>query len=182
MSKGFTERKNIFFIGGFAHTPNIDAVKYFIKDILPYVIKKLPDVKFIIVGSNIPSEILSLANENVIVKGFVKNIEPLFSDCKLMIVPLRYGAGVKGKITQCLSYGLPLVTTSIGAESTEIIDGQSGMISDLPEEFAEKIIALYSKQTLWENISKNSLLLSSKFSPENALESLKIGISTILND
>ncbi|MEE8428146.1 MAG: glycosyltransferase, partial [Gammaproteobacteria bacterium] len=110
------DRRGIVFIGGFNHPPNIDAVKHFVKDIFPIIRKELSGVKFFVVGSNPPKNISSLASEDVIVTGYVPDISCCFNQCMLSVAPLRYGAGVKGKINTSMSYGVPVVTTIIGAE------------------------------------------------------------------
>jgi len=155
--KPFSERKHILFVGGFAHLPNVDAVTFFVREIFPQVKQRIKDVRFYIVGGDTPKEVLSLQNENVIVIGHVRNLLPYFENCKLSVAPLRYGAGIKGKINQSMSYGVPVVTTSVGAEGMELIDGENALIADDPDEFAEKLVLLYNDENLWSKLSKNSI-------------------------
>uniref|UniRef100_A0A7V3ZYC5 Glycosyltransferase n=1 Tax=candidate division WOR-3 bacterium TaxID=2052148 RepID=A0A7V3ZYC5_UNCW3 len=153
----FDSRRDIMFLGGFAHPPNIDAVQWFVKEIFPIVKQQLPEVRFFIVGSNPPKEVTSLKSEDIIVTGYVKDLKPYFESCRVFVAPLRYGAGVKGKIGEAMAHGLPVVTTSIGAEGMGLIDGENALIADNPKEFAEKVIRLYKDNELWEKISKKSI-------------------------
>ncbi len=156
-SNGFEERKDIVFIGGFLHKPNADAVKYFVEEMWPLISDELSDCKFLVVGSNIPEEIQALESNSIEVVGFVPDLTETFSNCKLTIAPLRFGAGIKGKVVTSMSYGVPCVATSIGAEGMGLTDHENIMISDNPEEFANKVRKLYSDDQLWEKVSKNCL-------------------------
>lgn len=155
--RSFSERRGILFIGGFDHPPNVDAVTFFVKQILPLVKVGLPDVRFYVAGSNPVREILHLRSDDVIVSGYVRDLTPYLESCKLSVAPMRYGAGVKGKINQSMSHGLPVVTTSIGAEGTEAIDGEDILIADLPVVFAQKVVLLYGDENLWRQLSENSI-------------------------
>jgi glycosyltransferase involved in cell wall biosynthesis len=155
--KPFQERKDILFIGGFHHPPNIDAVLFFANEIFPIIKKNLVDVKFYIIGSEPTPEILSLNSQDIIVTGYVKDVKPYFENSRVFVAPLRYGAGIKGKINQSSSYGLPVVTTSIGAEGMYLIDEKDALIADTPEMFANKVIELYNNEDLWCKLSKSSI-------------------------
>lgn len=157
LEKPFNERKDILFIGGFKHKPNIDAVFYFAKEIFPIIKERINDMRFYVVGSNPPPELFELQSMDIIITGYVKDIEPFFENCKLSVAPLRYGAGIKGKITQSMSLGLPVVTTSIGAEGMKGVDGEVCLIADTPEDFAEKLVRLYSDEHLWQSIRGNAI-------------------------
>ena len=94
--KDIHERKDIMFVGGFAHAPNADAVKWFVQEIFPKILKAYPDIKFYIMGSNPPEEILAMNSDSIIVKGFVtdEELDTFYRKCRLDVVPLRYGAGM----------------------------------------------------------------------------------------
>ncbi|MEM3896273.1 MAG: glycosyltransferase [Archaeoglobaceae archaeon] len=170
-TKGFSEREGIMFLGGFNHLPNVDGVKWFVKEIFPEIKKHLPDVRFYVVGSDPPKEITSLKNPDIIVTGYVKDLEPYLENSRVFVAPLRYGAGVKGKINMAMSHGLPVVTTSIGAEGMHLIDGENALIADNPKDFAEKVVELYTDEELWKKLSKNSIEHTKKyFSYERAKE------------
>lgn len=153
----FSKRRDILFIGGFTHEPNEDCVLWFVEHIFPLIKRELSNIKFYIVGSNPSSKILQLKSSNIIVTGYVKNVTPLFLKTKVFICPLRFGAGVKGKILHSMSFGLPVVSTSIGAEGMDVKNGENIMIVDQPEEFAKQTLTLYTDEDLWLKLSKNSL-------------------------
>ena len=155
--KGFSERRDIMFVGGFVHPPNGDAVEWFAREIFPLIREKIPAIKFYVVGNEPPREITRLNSSDIIVTGYVEDLTPYFKNCKLFVSPLRYGAGVKGKINQSMSYGLPVVTTSIGAEGIGLTDSENALIADNPEEFAEKVALLYNDEELWNRLSENSI-------------------------
>ena len=149
---GFHSRKNIVFIGGFKHAPNEDAVHYFVSEIFPLVRRELHGVEFWVVGSHVPPSVLKLAAPDVVIKGFVPQVEPIFDACRLSVAPLRYGAGVKGKITQSLAYGLPAVATPVAAEGLELIGGEHLLVATDPGEFAQHVIHLYRDEATWTRI------------------------------
>jgi len=155
--KGFSDRKDIVFVGGYRHTPNIDAVKYFTAEIMPIIRSRLPDVRFHIVGSNPPPDILALSAIDVVVHGFVEDINLLFDQMRVSVAPLRFGAGIKGKIGSAMAVGLPVVATSIAAEGMFLTDGENILVADTPADFAEAVIRLYEDETLWSGLSRASI-------------------------
>jgi len=176
----FESRKNMLFLAGFQHTPNIDSAKYLVQDIWPLIKQQLPESKLYIVGSNPPDDVKNLATDDIIVTGFVRDLSPYYKECKVMLAPLRYGAGVKGKITQSLAMGLPVVTTSIGGEGINLVDGKHCLTADNPEEFAKKAVKVYGDKDLWNNLSQNGLSIAKEFSPEKARAILSAMISSII--
>ncbi|MEE8402457.1 MAG: glycosyltransferase family 4 protein, partial [Candidatus Hydrothermarchaeaceae archaeon] len=170
----FSERSDMMFLGGFSHLPNVDAVKWFVEEIFPVIKREIPDAKFYVVGVDPPPEIQSLGSDDVIVTGYVKDLVPYFEKCRVFVSPLRYGAGVKGKINRSMSHGVPVVTTSIGAEGMELVDGEDTLIADEPAEFAEKVVTIYKNEELWGKLSRNSLKnVQEYYSYETAREQLK---------
>jgi len=149
----FEERDDLIFIGGYEHRPNVDAVTYFLNEIFPLVLEELPAVKFFIVGSKPPEEILSLASDHVIVLGFVPDISDLMSRVKISVNPLRYGAGVKGKVITSMSYGIPCIGTSIAVEGMGLTNQKNVLIADTPQTSLDAIVQLYRDKVLWEKIS-----------------------------
>ncbi len=153
----FKARKDIMFIGSFLHQPNEDAVLFFVKEVFPFIKKEIPDIKFYVVGSDPLESILRLESESIKVTGYVKDVSPYFENCRVFVAPLRYGAGMKGKIGQSMAYGLPVVTTTIGAEGIGLKNKLNSLIADNPVDFAEAVIKLYSDENLWNIISNNSI-------------------------
>jgi O-antigen biosynthesis protein len=153
----FEKRSGVMFLGGYRHTPNIDAVHYFLDEIWPIVELRIPDAVFYVVGSNLPDNIKVRAANNVIMVGFVDDLRPMMDRCRMSVVPLRYGAGTKGKLAMSLAYGLPAVTTSIGAEGMGLIDGDCVYVADSPQAFADRIVDLYRNQETWKTMSFQSV-------------------------
>lgn len=150
-------RKDFVFIGGFEHPPNVDAMRWFCREIIPLIAKEIPETRLHIVGSKITPEVCALASERVIVHGYVQEVMPFFETCLLSIAPLRYGAGVKGKINQSMSLGLPVVATSMGIEGMHLEHERNILVADTAEEFAAQVIRLHQDVALWEQLSKNGL-------------------------
>ncbi len=152
---GYDDRRHLLFVGGFGHDPNIDAVFYFVETILPLIVERLPNVLFQVVGSNVPASIRDLAGTNVQVVGFVPDVEPLLDTARVSVAPLRFGAGVKGKVNQSMAFGVPTVVTSIAAEGMHLVHEESAMIAEDPASFADAVVRLWTSKPLWERLSKN---------------------------
>lgn len=176
-ASGFNDRKDIVFVGNYAHLPNRDAIKWFVHDIFPTLTKKLSDVNLVVVGANMPDELAKeLKQKNVVIRGFVSDEElaDILTKSRVFIAPLRYGAGVKGKIGQAVEYGLPVVTTGIGSEGMHLLHDTSCLEANSAEEFTESITKLYDNKTLWNKIQKNAKQsLETHFSMDVATKSLK---------
>ena len=170
----FAERRDMLFIGGFTHEPNVDAVHYFVSDVLPFITRRLGNVRLRIVGSDMPPAVLALKSGDVDPVGYVADVDPLFEQARVFVAPLRHGAGMKGKVGHALSYGLPVVTTSIGAEGFGLVGGENALISDDPKEFAEMVVRAYSDETLWNRLSTGGRdLIKSRFSEDAASVTLR---------
>ncbi|MBU2025435.1 glycosyltransferase, partial [Patescibacteria group bacterium] len=166
-------RSGVFFVGS-KHPPNIDGIKWFYEKVWPLVKKNNPDIVVKVAGNGLDKALSGLASKNFQILGFVKDLDPFFKSSKIFISPLRYGAGIKGKILLAMSYGLPVVTTSIGAEGIGLKNNKSALIADSPQEFAEKIKRLYTDQELWKKVSKNSLaLIRENYSEKKAQERIR---------
>jgi len=152
---GFDARRDLVFIGGFGHPPNVDAVVYFVERILPRIVEKLPDVVFQIVGSNMPAEIRRLTGEHVRALGYVPDVRPIFDKSRVAVAPIRFGAGVKGKVNQSMAHGVPTVVSTIAAEGMHLAHELNAMIADDPAGFADAVVRLYTCQDLWDRISAN---------------------------
>jgi GT2 family glycosyltransferase/glycosyltransferase involved in cell wall biosynthesis len=156
-TRPFTKRKDIVFVGGYQHTPNVDAVKYFVGEIMPLLRKKLPGVCFYAVGSNPPAEIKDLASQDVEITGFVADLPSLLARMRVSVAPLRFGAGIKGKIGTAMAVGLPVVATSIAAEGMSLINEENILVADEPESIADAISRVYQNEALWNHISGNGI-------------------------
>ena len=139
------------------HGPNTDAVLFFVKEVYPLVSGHLRNAKFYIIGDNVPPEIVALASERIIVARLQRDVRPFFDSVKLSVAPLRFGAGVKGKINQSMAFGVPVVATSLAVEGMGLTDHKDILVADQPEEFARALIELYESEELWSRLSGNGL-------------------------
>jgi GT2 family glycosyltransferase/glycosyltransferase involved in cell wall biosynthesis len=179
----FSHRRDILFIGSFQHPPNTDAVLFFTQQIFPLVQKLLPDVRFYIIGDKAPPEVIALASEQVIVTGFQPNVSVFFDTIKLSIAPLRFGAGVKGKINQSMAFGVPVVATSLAAEGMGLTDRQDVMAADDPAKFADALVELYTSEELWNRLCRNGLAKTrERYSTEAARSQLRCIFDTQRSD
>ncbi len=165
-TKPVSNRKGLLFVGGFSHPPNQDAVIYLHEHIMPLVWKSQPDISVTIIGSYPSDEVMALNSERFKVLGFVEDVAQYFRTSKVFVAPLRYGAGVKGKIGQSLEYGLPVVTTTIGAEGFDFGKLSPEMTDNTPQGMAEKILDLYNHSDLWNTVSQASESILVPFSVE----------------
>jgi glycosyltransferase involved in cell wall biosynthesis len=154
-TQSFGERTGLIFVGGFRHPPNLDAVTWFVAEVWPLVQSRQPGMTLTIVGSNMPISIQQLQAPNVIVAGFVEDMDPLLDRARISIAPLRYGAGVKGKVNQAMACGLPVVATSVAAEGMNLKDGQELLLADSAESFADAVMRLYNDEVLWNHLAEN---------------------------
>lgn len=159
-------RDGITFIGSYGHPPNIDAVLYFIDAIWPLVHAQLPDLVLHIVGANPPPEIAKTTAPGVQVHGHVADLGAFMAARIASIAPLRYGAGIKGKIASSLAAGLPCVATSAGAEGMGLVAGRDLLVADAPQDFADAIVRLCEDSALWSDLSRNGqAVIGAQYSP-----------------
>ncbi len=130
---------------------------FFTREIFPIVRSHLQEIKFYIIGDKAPPEVVSLADEDIIVTGYQADVSSYFNRIRLSVAPLRYGAGVKGKVNQSMGLGVPVVATSIAVEGMDLQDRVHALVADDPESFANAIIELYQSEELWRNISQKGL-------------------------
>ncbi|MFB1492179.1 glycosyltransferase [Thiocapsa sp. C3-3m] len=152
-SLGYGGRRGLVFIGSFRHPPNVDAIVWFCECVWPSLRRRLPETELSIVGSYPSPQILGLKGHGVEVLGYVADIEPLFARARLTIAPLRYGAGLKGKVVTSLGYGVPCVVTPTAAEGLGLDDGQGILVAAESEAFAAAIVQLYESADEWERSS-----------------------------
>ena len=151
------DRKGIGFIGGFAHAPNVDAVRHFLSEIWPLVLHRMPDCTLTLVGEGLPPDVLDGYVSQVTWPGHVPDIGPWFESLRLTIAPLRFGAGAKGKIASSLAAGVPCVASSIAAEGMGLDRTTGVLVGETPAAFAEAIHAIYTEKSLWEDLSAGGL-------------------------
>lgn len=178
----FEGKRDIFFVGGFNHTPNTDAVLWFSSEVWPQIRKNIPGIRFIVAGSNPPPEVKDLGKDpDIIIKGYVADheLEELYATCRLAVIPLRYGAGVKGKTVEAMKYGIPLVTTGFGVEG---LPGDFSFlkVADSSEEFANQVIELYHDEPQLREISLKSIrYIRENFTEDVAAEIIREALATV---
>ena len=164
IEKDFSKRKDIIFVGGFMHYPNVDAVLWFSKEIYPKIIETFPDIIWYIVGGKANNKIKKLESKNIKIKGILSDNELhiLYQKCRIAIAPLRIGAGVKGKIIEAAYNQIPIVTTSIGAEG---LDNSTGVfiIEDNAKKLSEIICKLYKDFKKLKEMSDASIKFIEKY-------------------
>jgi len=170
----FAIRRDFLFIGGFEHRPNIDAVLFFVQKIYPLVIERLCEAKFYIIGDKAPPEIVALATDKVVVAGLQTDVRPFFDSIRLSVAPLRFGAGVKGKINQSMAFGVPVVATSLAVEGMGLTDREDILVADEPKEFGRALIELYESEELWTRLSENGIRKTrALYSPDAARKKIE---------
>ena len=149
---GFEQRNNFMTIGNLLHGPNVDSVLYLKKEIWPLIKKQLPQAQLYIYGNYAPQHILELHNQKqgFYIMGWADSVAHVMQKARVCLAPLRFGAGLKGKLLDAMLYGTPGVTTSIGAEGMYGDLLTPGVIADTPESFAELSVALYSDKIKWQ--------------------------------
>ncbi|MEO8485648.1 MAG: glycosyltransferase [Betaproteobacteria bacterium] len=150
----FGEREGIVFIGGFRHPPNVDAVLWYAREVQPLVRGRLHGVVTTIVGADPPANVRALARPDLAIAGYVGDVEPVFTKARLSIAPLRYGAGVKGKVNLAMSYGVPVVATSAAVEGMHLGHNVDVLVADHPQAVADAIVAAYGDEKLWNRLSR----------------------------
>ena len=148
-------RAGLLFVGGFWHAPNSDAVHWFAEHVWPRIRLQSPGVVFRIAGSDPTPEVLALARlPGIEVLGYVPDLTPHFDGARVFVAPLRFGAGMKGKVGQSMVHGLPVVATAIGAEGMSAVDGQHLLVAESAEDFAERVLSLLEDDKLWRRLQE----------------------------
>ncbi|UPW20070.1 glycosyltransferase family 4 protein [Agarivorans sp. TSD2052] len=156
----FDDRDGVAFLGGFKHTPNIEAIEFFIEQLMPLFLARSINVKLYIYGSHMPEKYKDLGSSLLEGVGYIENLDDVFQKHRVFIAPLLSGAGIKGKVLESAAYGLPSVLSPIAAESTGLSHNVSTLIAETPEQWVNHIMALHNERALWERISQNARALA----------------------
>jgi GT2 family glycosyltransferase/protein-L-isoaspartate O-methyltransferase/glycosyltransferase involved in cell wall biosynthesis len=151
----FEERKGVLFVGSFPHHPNRDAAHWLVEEIMPLVRREDPDIATYIVGSSPTEDVLALESESDRILGWVPDLTNLLEHSRLSVAPLRYGAGVKGKVGESMAHGLPVVTTRLGAEGMGLEHEHDVLVADGAQAFADEILRAYHDADLWSRLAEN---------------------------
>ncbi len=138
----FAGRRDLVFVGGYAHPPNVDAALWLAREVMPLVWQAAPHARLVLVGSKPPAEVLALAGPRIEVPGWLPDLDPVYAGARASISPLRYGAGVKGKIIAALQAGVPVITTPIGNEGLGLVSGTEALIGSTAAELAQHAVTL----------------------------------------
>ena len=167
-------RSGVVFVAHFPHAPNVDAALNFVATTWPQVRAALPGVHLSLVGNRPLPSVQALDGPDITVTGWVPEVDPYLDGARVAIAPLRYGAGVKGKIGQAMARGIPIVTTPLGAEGMGLVDGEHALIADCGSAFADAIVRLHRDDDLWTHIAHTAQAhLSRRFGAETTLVALR---------
>ena len=174
--KPFEERQDLLFVGNLAHRPNEDAVLFLIQSVYPLLKDLLPRAQLDIIGDDPSPTISSYNSPEIRIHGYIPDIEPYLQSRRVFVAPLRFGGGgTKGKVGEAMAHGIPVVTTTIGAEGFGLTNELDVMIADDPLNFAQAVARLYSEKELWQSMVGNSRLrIESTFTPQ--------GIASTINE
>ncbi|MEO5596314.1 MAG: glycosyltransferase [Lysobacteraceae bacterium] len=175
MQHGFGSRRDLLFVGGYRHPPNADAAIWLAREIHPLIRAQRNDIVLHLVGSDVTPAITALGLlEGVVVHGHVPDLAPLMDGCRIGVAPLRYGAGVKGKINLSMVHGQPVVATSAAIEGMHLRDGVDVLVADDAKSFADAVLRLYEDEALWTQLARNGLSnVQQHFSFDAAREALQ---------
>lgn len=160
----FEQRTDFMTIGNFLHAPNVDAVLELKHKIWPHIKNKLPDANLQVYGAYAPQQIRELHNpqQGFLIQGWAEDAKTVFQSARICLAPLRFGAGLKGKLLDAMKFGIPSVTSEIGAEGMCGTLPFNGVIVDTPLEFASEAVALYSNASKWKQAQRNGFQLLEK--------------------
>ena len=155
----FENRSDFIFIGGGKHSPNIDAIKWLKTEIWPKLSTELPEAKLHVYGAYLPQQILEMHNEKegFFVMGRAEDVDQVMQSARVCLAPLRFGAGIKGKLISAMQNGTPCITTDIGAEGMHADLPWNGTIANNATEFAKAAISLYTNKSDWEMAQQNGV-------------------------
>ena len=162
----WSNRSDLVFVGSYQHMPNPDAVRWFVEEVWPNVESRLPEARFVAYGSGMPDDLRALASERVIMHGYIEHLADAFATARLAVVPLRFGAGVKGKITSTMLGGIPVVSTPVGVDGMDLPD-DAVVVADGASALADAIVELWHDEPRLSAISAAALdVASTRFSFE----------------
>jgi GT2 family glycosyltransferase len=166
------DRSGLLFIGNFKHPPNADAISWFVTDILPLLSTDVTPT-LTILGAQQQGVLEDLAHAHLHWPGYVPDVTPYFDGARVFVAPLRFGAGMKGKIGMAMALGLPVVTTPVGAEGMGLVDGTHALIADSEEDFAAAVAHLQKDDELWRHLAAEARALAAQhWSPEKMRDRL----------
>ncbi len=177
----FAQRTGAAFIGSFGHPPNGDAVRHYISDIAPGLRARAPEIVTYIAGSKMPDEFARLQVPGVVPVGFVPVLADLLYQLRCTVVPLRYGAGIKGKVLESFAHGLPCIMSEIAAEGLELEGDLAWLVAHSAEEFMEKIILVHRDEGLNQRLAEAGLAyIAARHSADVVRSNLNNAVDSVL--
>ena len=181
----YSERSGFVTIGNFRHPPNSDSVIWLMEEIWPLIRKRMPEAEMNVYGAYLPKkiEMLNEPGDGFYVKGRASSSGKVIEQARVMLAPLRFGAGLKGKLIDAMRYGTPAVTTNVGAESMYGSFEIPGQIQDDPEKFADAAVELYNDENQWHQARTNGFrVINERYSKDEYEKLLTSRICEIWND
>ncbi|AQQ66941.1 glycosyl transferase [Microbulbifer agarilyticus] len=176
----FQKREGIAFLGGYNHYPNVEAVEYLAREVMPRLGKSRPDICLYVYGSNMPESFKEFEAENIKMVGFAEHLDQVYMGHRVFVAPLLSGAGIKGKVLESMAYGLPTILTEVASEGTGLTNAVSALIAETPDAWVEAISKLYDDKMLWKRFSENSkAIVQEQFSLEHGVSQFKNIFSSI---
>lgn len=180
LPRSFNDTKGILFLGNFNHPPNREAVKFFSRNVLPVLRKWLPGVCFNVAGTRSDVALSDLSCDGLRVLGHVADLDELLAGARVFVAPLLSGAGLKGKVIDAISRGVPCVLSPIAAEGTGLVDEHDCLIAERPDQWADAVCRFYTDETLWTKIGKNALdLAETRYGFDSALHDIENALNKI---
>jgi O-antigen biosynthesis protein len=174
----FSRRSGTAFVGGFGHPPNLDAVCHLVKDILPSLRGLVPEYVTYIVGSKMPNEIGNLEAPGLRCIGFVPELADILHKLRCTVAPLRYGAGIKGKVLESFAHGLPCVMSGVAAEGLDLPADLDWLVARTPEEFAQKLAQVHEDATFNQSLAEAGLkYIERRYSAKATKQALRAAVT-----
>ena len=168
-----SERVGVLFLGNFVHEPNVDAACHLVAEIFPELARAIPELHLTVAGNDPPPLLLNMRSEAISVLGHINDLSPTFQRARVFLAPIRFGSGIKGKLLQSMAHGLPVVTTSIGAEGIPLEHGLNAFITDSDSDFVRYAHALYADERLWQRMSQAALDVVAHYRPQAVRQRLR---------
>jgi glycosyltransferase involved in cell wall biosynthesis len=171
----WNERAGIAFIGSFDHAPNVDAARFLAQHIMPQVRRAEPSIECVLVGSNMPTSLRNLAVPGVVPMGHVEDLRSIYERVRVVVAPLRYGAGVKGKVLESFAAGVPCVMSPIAAEGMDLPPILTRLIGANAAQMAAHLVRVHGNQSEFDALSAAGLaFIRAKYSEESVVAALRL--------
>jgi GT2 family glycosyltransferase len=180
LERTFAGTKDILFLGGHTHVPNIQAARFFAADVMPRLRDSLPGVCFRIIGKGMEDVLSGLESDSVHVTGYVADLDEAMAESRVFVAPLLAGAGLKGKVVEAVSRGLPSVLSTVAAEGTGLTDGESCLTADTVQQWVDGVSKLYTDEALWNKVGESALRLAeTRFAFARGVDEFESALSKI---